>query len=138
MFKSTDKVGNIELLEHKLKNLEEQSSTNKTDYWQKLSDVCSKLSADQLNYINNSEKVIDKKNKMMEAFNLFLFEKYKNDFVEIEAFKNLCDDYVDTIQDVIKDYSKQVENTIEENKKLKQKLAELEKKINEKSSTKRT
>lgn len=137
MFKSTDKVGNIKLLEHKLKNLEEQSSTNKTDYWQKLSDVCSKLSADQLNYINNSEKVIDKKNKMMEAFNLFLFEKYKNDFVEIEAFKNLCADYVDTIQDVIKDYSKQVENTIEENKKLKQKLAELEKKINEKSSTKR-
>lgn len=140
MFKSDDRVGNIELLEQKLKHFEEQSSINETGYWQKLSEMCSKLSSDQLNYINNNENVIDKKNKIMEAFNLFLFEKFKQDFAEIPNCQKLCDDYVDTIQDTIANYNEQITNTIEENKELKTKIAELERKIknNEKSNTKRT
>lgn len=140
MFKSDDRVGNIELLEQKLKHFEEQSSINETGYWQNLSEMCSKLSSDQLNYINNNENVIDKKNKMMEAFNLFLFEKFKKDFAEIPNCQKLCDDYIDTIQDTIANYNEQIANTIEENKELKTKIAELERKIknNEKSNTKRT
>lgn len=138
MFES-DKVGNIELLEHKLKNLENKTSTNKSDYWQKLSDICSKLSADQLNYVTNNQNVTNAKNKMMEAFSLYLFEKYKDDFAEIQTFQTVCDDYVDTIEDTIKEYSNKVTSTFEENKILKNKISELERKLNnnEKSNTKR-
>lgn len=140
MFKSDDKVGNIELLEQEIKNIEGNSSKNKTGYWQKLSEICSKLSTDQLNYINNNENVISKKNKIMEAFNLFLFENFKKDFAEIPNCQKLCDDYIDTIQDTIANYNEQIANTIEENKELKTKIAELERKIknNEKSNTKGT
>ena len=139
MFKS-DRVGNIELLEHKLKNLESKSSTSKSGYWQKLSDMCSKLSADQLNYVTNNQNVIKTKNKMMEAFSLYLFEKYKDNFAEIQTFQNVCDDYIDTIEDTIKEYSNKVTSTFEENKVLKNKINELERKLNnnEKSNTKRT
>lgn len=139
MFES-DRVGNIELLEHKLKNLEDKTSTSKSGYWQKLSDICSKLSADQLNYVTNNQNVIMTKNKMMEAFSLYLFEKYKDDFAEIQTFQTICDDYIDTIEDTIKEYSNKVTSTFEENKILKNKISELERKLNnnEKSNTKRT
>lgn len=139
MFES-DRVGNIELLEHKLKNLENKTSTSKSGYWQKLSDICSKLSADQLNYVTNNQNVIMTKNKMMEAFSLYLFEKYKDDFAEIQTFQTVCDDYIDTIEDTIKEYSNKVTSTFEENKILKNKISELERKLNnnEKSNTKRT
>lgn len=139
MFES-DRVGNIELLEHKLKNIESKSSTSKSGYWQKLSDMCSKLSADQLNYVTNNQNVIKTKNKMMEAFSLYLFEKYKDDFAEIQTFQNVCDDYIDTIEDTIKEYSNKLTSTFEENKVLKNKINELERKLNnnEKSNTKRT
>ena len=70
MLKSENKVGSIELLEQKLKSLE--APANKTSYWQKLSDKCSKMSADQLNYVQNSEEVIGAKNQMMEALSIHI------------------------------------------------------------------
>ena len=136
MFESFNKVGTIETLEQKLKQLEKPA--NKTSYWQKLSDMCAKMSADQLNYVQNSEEVIGAKTQMMEAFNLFLFEKFKDDFVEVEMFTKLCDEYYDTIADIAQKYSDGVAQTLDENKALKAKIKELERKLNEKSDTKGT
>ena len=99
MFESFNKVGTIETLEQKLKQLE-QKPASKSSYWQKLSDTCAKMSADQLNYVQNSEEVLKAKSQVMEAFNLYLFEKFKDDFVEVEMFTKLCDEYVDTITDI--------------------------------------
>ena len=136
MFESFNKVGSIETLEQKLKQLEKPA--NKTSYWQKLPDMCAKMSADQLNYVQNSEEVIRAKSQMMEAFNLFLFEKYKDEFVEVEMFTKLCDEYIDTISDIAQKYSDGVAQTLDENKALKAKIKELERKLNEKSDTKGT
>ena len=136
MFESFNKVGSIETLEQKLKQLEKPA--NSTSYWQKLSDMCAKMSADQLNYVQNSEEVIGAKTRMMEAFNLFLFEKYKDDFVQVEMFTKLCDEYYDTIADIAQKYSEGVAHTLDENKALKAKIKELERKLNEKSDTKGT
>ena len=88
MFESFNKVGTIETLEQKLKQLE-QKPASKSSYWQKLSDTCAKMSADQLNYVQNSEEVLKAKSQVMEAFNLYLFEKFKDDFVEVEMFTKL-------------------------------------------------
>ena len=136
MFKSLNKVGSIEALEQKLKKLE--TPANSTSYWQKLTDDCAKMSADQLEYVQNSEEVINAKSRMMEAFNLYLFEKFKDEFVEVELFRKFCDDYQDTILDVAKKYSESIVQTLDENKELKARIKELERKLNAKSEAKGT
>lgn len=136
MFQSLNKVGHIEALEQKLKQ-ELETPASKSSYWQKLSDTCAKMSADQLNYVQNSEEVIGAKTQMMDAFNLYLFEKFKDEFAGVEMFTKLCDNYQDIIADVAQKYSEGVAKTLDENKELKARIKELERKLNEKSDTKR-
>ena len=119
-----DRLGGIESLEFSRPN----------GYWQRLSDYYSKMSADQQNFVSNNKKVLKYKAKMMEAFSLFIFEKYKNDFVQLDSFRKLCDDYVEAVITSSQSYSEQIANTAEENKVLKAKVAELERKLNETKS----
>jgi hypothetical protein len=130
-----DKVGNIEFLEKQLKSLESKTSTNSTGYWTILSSNCEKMSADQLNFINSNDKVIECKAKMMEAFNLFLFERYKEDFAQVETIRPICDEYVNTILQVADDYGDVMKRTLEENEKLKAKIQELERKNAKQNTT---
>jgi hypothetical protein len=88
------------------------------------------MSADQLNYVSNDEAVINAKSKMMDAFSLFLFEKYKEDFASTVMFVKYCDDYIDTINDVSKNYTDSIIKTLDENKELKAKILKLEKELN--------
>lgn len=130
-----DKVGNIKNLEQQLKSLESKTSTNSTGYWQILSSNCEKMSADQLNFINSNNKVIECKAKMMEAFNLFLFEKYKDDFAQVETIRPICDEYINTILQVADDYGDVMKRTLEENEKLKARIEELERKNAKQNTT---
>ena len=135
MFENFNKVGSIEVLERKLKELE--TPVNKASYWQKLSDACAKMSADQLNFVSNNDEVTEAKSRMMEAFNLYLFERFKEEFATTEMFTKCCDDYVDKIIDTANNYSESITKTLDENEKLKAKIAELERKLsNAKSNTK--
>lgn len=136
MFESFNKVGSIEALEQRLKQLKTQPSS--TGYWQKLSNECSKMSADQLNYLNTCEEVTQAKSRMMEAFNLYLFEKFKEEFSEQEMFRKFCDDYQDIIFDNAKRYSDSIAKTLDENKELRAKIQDLERRLNAKSNTKGT
>ena len=106
-----------------------------TSYWQRLTDYCNKMSADQQIFVNNNSKVQEARASMMEAFNLFLFERYKEDFAQVENFQKLCDTYIDTVIETSKDYSKQVLNTANENANLKARIAELERKLDAKSNS---
>ena len=130
-----DKVGNIKNLEQQLKSLESKTSTNSTGYWQILSSNCEKMSADQLNFINSNTKVIECKAKMMEAFNLFLFEKYKDDFAQVETIRPICDEYINTILQVADEYGDVMKRTLEENEKLKARIEELERKNAKQNTT---
>ena len=103
-------------------------------YWQRLSDYYSKMSADQQNFVCSNEKVLESKAKMMEAFNLFIFERYKDEFVKLDGFRKLCDEYVDAVIAVSQEYSDYMTSTVEENESLKAKVAELERKLNEQQS----
>ena len=130
------RVGEIEYYKQQLANLGQNNVPAKQEsYWQKLTDYCSKMSADQQSFVNNSKEVQDSRAKMMEAFNLFLFERYKEDFAQVENFQKLCDTYIDTIIETSKDYSKQVLNAANENANLKARIAELERKLNDKSNS---
>jgi hypothetical protein len=94
------------------------------------------MSADQRNFISTHDEVIKAKSVMMEAFNLYLFERFKEEFATTEMFTKCCDDYVDKIIDTASNYSESITKTLDENEKLKAKIAELERKLNAKSNTK--
>lgn len=125
MFEAENKVGKIDALRKQINDLNIQE--NKTSYWQKLSKMCENLSADQQEYINTSEEVKKAKSQMVEAFNLFLFENFKEQFSNNEMFARYCDSYIDSIQDALSDYKNNMARIIEENKKLKDELKQIKK-----------
>lgn len=128
------RVGEIEYYKQQLATLGQNNVLVKQEsYWQKLTDYCSKMSADQQSFVNNSQKVQDSRAAMMEAFMLFLFERHKDEFIQLDNFRGLCDDYVNSVIDTSKEYSAQVARTADENKSLKARIAELERKLNGKS-----
>lgn len=129
-----ERVGEIEYYKQQLATLGQNNVLVKQEsYWQKLTDYCSKMSADQQSFVNNSQKVQDSRTMMMEAFMLFLFERHKDEFIQLDNFRGLCDDYVNSVIDTSKEYSAQVAKTANENKSLKARIAELERKLNGKS-----
>ena len=97
-----------------------------TDCWQRLTDYCSKMSQDQQLFVNQKPEVVEVRNKLMEAFSLFMFEKFKTEFSKVADFQQLCNSYIDTVIQAGQDYSKQVVNVMDENKALKARIAELE------------
>ena len=125
MLEAENKVGKIEALQQQLKDLNAQA--NQTSYWLKLSKMCENLSSDQQEYINTSEEVKKAKAQMVEAFNLFLFENFKEQFANNETFLKYCDRYVDSIQDAISDYQSNMRKIIDENIRLKNELNEIKK-----------
>ena len=128
------RVGEIEYYKQQLANLGQNNVPVKQgSYWQKLIDYCSKMSADQQNFVNNSKEVQDSRAKMMEAFNLYLFERHKDEFIQLDDFRELCDKYVDSVLSTSQEYSAQVARTADENASLKARIAELERKLNAKS-----
>ena len=125
MLEAENKVGKIEALQQQLKDLNAQA--NQTSYWLKLSKMCENLSSDQQEYISTSEEVKKAKAQMVEAFNLFLFENFKEQFASNETFLKYCDRYVDSIQDAISDYRNNMKKIIDENIRLKNELNEIKK-----------
>ena len=129
-----ERVGEIEYYKQQLANLGQNNVPVKQEsYWQKLTDYCSKMSADQQSFVNNSKEVRDSRAEMMEAFNLYLFERHKDEFIQLDDFRELCDRYVDSVISTSKEYSAQVARTADENVSLKARIAELERKLDAKS-----
>ena len=133
------RVGEIEFYKQQLAMVgQNKAPANQDVYWQKLTDYCNKMSADQQNFVNNSKKVQDSRAVMMEAFLLYLFERHKDEFIQLDNFRELCDDYINSVIDTSKEYSVQVARTVDENETLKARIAELERKLDGKSDTSRT
>lgn len=129
------RVGEIEMYKQQLAHLGQHTVPGgTTSYWQKLTDYCGRMSADQQNFVNNNQQVQEARAKMMEAFNLYLFERLKDEFVQLDSFRKLCDDYVDTVIATSKEYSEKVAQAVDENTSLKARIAELERKLNGKSN----
>lgn len=79
-----ERVGEIDYYKQQLAHLSHnQFGMAQADYWQRLTDYCNKMSADQQIFVNNNSKVQEARASMMEAFNLFLFERYKEDFAQV-------------------------------------------------------
>lgn len=131
-----ERVGGVEYYKQLLSQRDSlQSPPSSTGLWQKLTDYCSKMSADQQNFVERNQKVQESRAKMMDAFLLYLFERYKDEFVQLNNFQTLCEDYVNTVIETGKEYSAQIAHTVNENADLKARIAELERKINAQSGT---
>lgn len=131
-----ERVGEIDYYKQQLAKLGQfPAQAMQEAYWQKLTDYCNKMSADQQNFVNNNKKVQDSRAKMMEAFNLYLFERHKDEFIQLDNFRGLCDDYINSVINTGKEYSIQVARTVDENETLKARIAELERKLDAKSDT---
>ena len=120
---ASKRVGEIEALQKQVQALNVQAN-NQTSYWQKLSKMCENLSSDQQEYLNRSDDVKKAKSQMVEAFNLFLFENFKEQFATQQTFQIYCDRYVDSIKDALEDYANNMSKLREENEKLRKQLQE--------------
>ena len=125
MNEALNRVGKIELLEKQIKNLNVQE--NQTSYWTKLDKLSQSLSSDQQEYLNNSEDVKKAKSQMVEAFSLFLFKNFREQFAASNEFKIYCDKYVDSIEDTLNDFKINISKLREENEKLKGELEQIKK-----------
>lgn len=100
------------------------------NHWQKLTDYCNKMSVDQQIFVNSQEPVLTARQQLMEAFSMFLFEKYKNEFYQVGGFQQLCDTYIEIVINTGLSYAERAAGAIDENAKLKARIAELEGKLN--------
>ena len=130
-----NKSGEIEQLKRRLLE-SEGMQTKKSSYWQRLSDHCSKMSPDQLSYIDSNQKVSIARNQMFEAFIMYLFDKHKDSFAENESCLPLCDAYVEAVLTAGQEYTIEVVDAMNENALLKAKLKELENELKEKRNAK--
>lgn len=130
-----DKSGEIEHLRQKLNQLE--AGDNKpSGYWQRLSDYCGKMSPDQLSFVDTNQKVVEARNQMFEAFTLYLFDKHKTEFAEVETCRPFCDTYVDTVLQASQQYADEVATAISEKAKLEERIRLLELELKEKKNAK--
>lgn len=61
--------------------------------------------------------------------------EYLIEFIQLDSFRGLCDNYVDTVIATSKEYSEKVAQAVDENTSLKARIAELERKLNGKPNT---
>jgi hypothetical protein len=103
--------------------------TNKTQkaVWQRFEEVVSRMSAEQLNYVNTSKVGIEKKKQLNDVFIDWLFELHKNEFVAVPQFNELANGYVDTIVSTAQEYLDNQREVWAENERLKAEIEELKK-----------
>lgn len=100
---------------------------NTAPVWQRLNDYLAKMTNDQISYINFNETCVTKKQEMNKVFIEWLFEKYKNDFVQVSSFNDIANDYVDTIITGAEEFVKNQANLAKDNENMRKELEELRK-----------
>lgn len=108
-----------------LENIKQLVDNPKPSYWERLKDATNAMDESQKEYVMSQQPVINVYKSMMDAFNMFLFERFKDDFASVQTFQPLIDKYVDTVITTAQGYGKHTVELEEENKQLKKKLEEL-------------
>lgn len=118
----------ISELEQRLKQIkEEESKSPKATVWQRLDDSLSRMTDEQLRYVNTDKESITKKQELNVLFTDWLFERYKSDFVSIPMFEQKAQEYVDSILKASEEFSAKRANMQQENELLRSEVEELRK-----------
>ena len=105
----------------------QQQVVNNASVWQRLQDNLSRMSNEQIAFIDKDPDCVAKKTSMNSVFIEWLFEKYKNDFVQVSQFNSIANEYVDCIITKADDFSKRQANLVQDNENLRKELEELRK-----------
>lgn len=98
-----------------LETLRQMVDKPQQNYWSKLKDSTGSMDVSQ-------DSVKEKYREMLEAFNSFLFEKFKEDFSAVPTFQPVVEDYVNAVLKSAENYGNHVKDLEEENKRLREAL----------------
>lgn len=120
------KIDAIEEFKQKLHQIESQGSAPvRAAVWQRFDDLVNKMSNDQQAFVNSNEKALSKRQQMMTTFNDWLFERFKDEFVQIPMFAALADEYVNVVAETAQEFGRRAVGLEQENEDLRRQLAEL-------------
>ena len=100
-----------------------------TKYWERLKDATGAMDVAQITWVMSQKEVKEAYDRLMAAFNSYIFERYKEDFAGIKAYQPLVDDYINTIIKSAEHFGQHAKDLEAENEKLKQQIAELMKNV---------
>lgn len=101
----------------------------KTKYWDRLKDATGAMDVAQVTWVMSQKEVKEAYDKLMAAFNSYIFERYKEDFAAIKAYQPLVDNYINTIIKSAENFGQHTKDLEAENEKLRQQIAELMKDV---------
>ncbi len=120
------KIDAIEEFKQKLHQIESQGSAPvRAAVWQRFDELVNKMSNDQQAFVNSNEKALAKRQQMMTTFNDWLFERFKDEFVQIPMFAALADEYVNVVAETAQEFGRRAVGLEQENEDLRRQLAEL-------------
>lgn len=113
-------------LEKKIQLLNNTTQKQTDSVWSVLDDRTKGLTAQEVEAIMSSKEVLQSKGKMLDAFvQMFLFSKYRNEFINIPSFRPLCEEYVNSVLNAKSGLYKHSIELEEENKRLKEELEKI-------------
>lgn len=119
----------IDGLEQKLAGYKNSQKAEVQPIWKRFNDLIQQMSDDQKSYVANHEFVVGEKHKMMQVFNEWIFEKYKNEFVTISGFDSIAQGYVEAVASTAQEFGQKSAALRQENEQLRRELDELKKRI---------
>lgn len=120
---------NISDLERKISIYKEGEKTQVQPVWKRFNDLIQQMSDDQKAYVANHEVVVAEKQKMMQVFNEWIFEKHKNEFVLIPGFDGLAQGYVEAVASTAQEFGAKTSALRQENEDLKRELEALKSRL---------
>lgn len=100
---------------------------NNSNYWNKYDGILNEMSLEQKKFISKNENVLEKKSVMMNAFLDYLFELNKDSFVSVQGgmYKQVAEDYIESVKAARDLYISRSEQLETENAALRRQLEEL-------------
>lgn len=95
------------------------------DHWKRLQDATSSIDMSQSNWIMSQDNVKSAYGDLMQAFQHYLFERFKDDFAGLPLYQDIISKYVDSVLAAAQGFAKRTAQLEKENEELKQKLQEL-------------
>lgn len=120
---------NIADLERRISIYQEGTKAEVQPVWKRFNDLIQQMSDDQKAYVGNHDLVIAERQKMMQTFNDWMFEKYKNEFVMIPSFDSLAQGYVEAVASTAQEFGAKTAALRQENDELRRELDELKRRM---------
>lgn len=93
--------------------------------WDRLKTATGNMDASQIKWVLGRKEVADAYEKMISAFNTWMFENNKDSFGRLPAYRPLVDEYINAVIQSAQEYGQRAQNLEAENAVLRKQLEEL-------------